>query len=115
MGNCIEDYRVAIGLFQFRKRKCRGLIDYRAEDYLEILLTNIRCSFLVVSLFVHQSTNPNIDIIFLLFILHTILIIGNVEVNPGPEINNISSAPLDVHDNSLIICNLNISQLENSA
>jgi hypothetical protein len=50
-----------------------------------------------------------IDIIFLLFALQYILIIGNVEVNPGPELINHSS----VSDNSISICNINIRSVRN--
>ena len=50
-----------------------------------------------------------IDIIFLLFALQYILIIGNVEVNPGPELENHSS----VSDNSISICNINIRSAGN--
>jgi hypothetical protein len=41
-----------------------------------------------------QSVNPNIDIVFLLFVLHFTVIIGNVEVNPGPLTNEISNTSL---------------------
>jgi hypothetical protein len=77
--------------------------------YQEILLTNFRCTFLVVSLSLLQSLNPNVDIVFLLFVLQYILIIGNVEVNPGPELINRSS----VSDNSISICNINIRSARN--
>jgi hypothetical protein len=54
-----------------------------------------------------NSLNPNIDIVFLLFVLQYILIIGNVEVNQGPELDNHSS------DNSISICNINIRSARN--
>jgi hypothetical protein len=44
-----------------------------------------------------------------LFVLQYILIIGNVEVNPGPELINRSS----VSDNSISICNINIRSARN--
>jgi hypothetical protein len=44
-----------------------------------------------------------------LFVLQYILIIGNVEVNPGPELENHSS----VSDNSISICNINIRSAGN--
>ena len=68
------------------KRSCTSI--------LEILLTNFRCTFLVASLTVLQSVNPNIDIVFLLFVPHFTLIIGNVEVNPSPLTNDISNTSL---------------------
>ena len=44
-----------------------------------------------------------------MFVLQYILIIGNVEVNPGPELENLSS----VSDNSISICNINIRSARN--
>jgi hypothetical protein len=87
------------------KRSCTSI--------LEILLTNFRCTFLVASLTVLQSVNPNIDIVFLLFVLHFTLIIGNVEVNPGPLTNEISNTSLVNTDKSLAICNINIRSIRN--
>ena len=81
--------------------------NFPVYTYQEILLTNFRCTFLVVSLSLLQSLNPNIDIVFLLFVLQYILIIGNVEVNQGPELDNHSS------DNSISICNINIRSARN--
>jgi hypothetical protein len=43
--------------------------NFPVYSYQEILLTNFRCTFVVVSLSLLQSLNPNIDIIFLLFVL----------------------------------------------
>ena len=116
MGNCIQVYRAAIGLFHLLKRNHRYSFDFRANTYQEILLTNIQCAVLVVSLFKIQSNNPNIDIVFLLFVLHIILICGNVEVNPGPESNDMSNTPSISSAescNSITICNLNIRSVRN--
>ena len=113
MGNSIEDYRAAIGLFHIRITGNRRpfKFNFPVYTYQEILLTNFRCTctFLVVSLSLLQSLNLNIDIDFLLFVLQYILIIGNVEVNPGPELINHSS----VSDNSISICNINIRSARN--
>jgi hypothetical protein len=81
MGNSIEDYRAAIGLFHIRIKGNRRpfKFNFPVYSYQEILLTNFRCTFVVVSLSLLQSLNPNIDIIFLLFVLQYILIIDNVE------------------------------------
>lgn len=87
------------------KRSCTSI--------LEILLTNCRYTFLVASLTILQSVNPNIDIVFLLFVLHFTLIIGNVEVNPGPLTNDISNTSLVNTDKSLAICNINIGSIRN--
>ena len=111
MGNCIDDYRAAIGLFHIRITGNRRpfKVNFPVYTYQEILLTNFRCTFLVVSLSLLQSLNPNIDIVFLLFVLQYILIIGNVEVDPSPELINHSS----VSDNSISICNINIRSARN--
>ena len=108
MGNCIDDYRAAIELFHIRitgnRRPFKFNFPVHVYTYQEILITNFRCTFLVVSLSLLQSLNPNIDIVFLLFVLQYILIIGSVEVNAGPELINHAS----VSDNSISICNINI-------
>ncbi|VDI24390.1 Hypothetical predicted protein [Mytilus galloprovincialis] len=119
MGVSIEDYRAAIGLFHCTcsKRKSSTYINYNYYTYLEILKINLHCSFYVFSLACLQSINPKIDIIFLLFVLHFILIVGNIEPNPGPDENNISSTPSSVRfseiDKSISICNLNIRSIRN--
>jgi hypothetical protein len=67
-----------------------------------------------VSLLVLQSLNPNVNVVFLLFVLHFILMIGNVELNPGPETDLPSSSPNLVNsanDNSISLCNINIHVL----
>ena len=88
----------------------------QADSYRNILLTNLRCSFLFVSLLVLQSLNPNVNVVFLLFVLHFILMIGNVELNPGPE-TYISSSPPNFdnssNDNSISLCNINIRSIRN--
>ena len=69
--NCIDDYRAAIGLFHIRIKGNRRPFKFKfpVYTYQEILLTNFRCTFLVVSLSLLQNLNPNIDIVFLLFVL----------------------------------------------
>jgi len=117
MGNSLEAYRSAIGMFyncsRISSRKC---VLVQADSYRNILLTNLRCSFLFVSLLVLQSLNPNVNIVFILFVLHFILMIGNVELNPGP-VTDISSSPpnLDnsLNDNSISLCNINIRSIRN--
>ena len=110
MGNSITDYRAAIGLFNVRRGICNSYSIPEYETYLNILLTNIRCTFLVVQMSVLQSLNPNTNIAFFLLILHFILLIGNVEQNPGPNNNN-SNASSDAIDTSISICNLNIRSI----
>ena len=82
MGNSIEDYRAAIGLFNTKKRCLYGLVNCWAESYQQIMLINLQCSALVLSLFLLQSTIPEINIVFLLYVLQFILIIGDVETHP---------------------------------
>ena len=114
MGNCIDDYRAAIGIFNSRRRnQTKNITDFLDNTYLEILLTNFKCTLLVFSLSALQSIIPNINIVFLLFVLYFILIIGNVELNPGPNQNDESNTPLINMDNYLTICNINIRSIRN--
>jgi hypothetical protein len=50
MGNCIDDYRAAIGLFHIRitgnRRPCK--FNFPVYTYQEILITNFRCTFLLM-------------------------------------------------------------------
>ena len=50
--------------------------------------------FLVDALSLLQSANPRIDIVFLLYILHFILIIGDIETNPIAESDSLYSCPI---------------------
>ena len=113
MGNDIECNRAAITLFNLCKWNHVRSYKRSCSSILEILLTNCTCTFLVASLTVLQKVNPNIDIVFLLFVLHFTLIIGNVEVNPGPLMNEISNASLINTDKSLDMCNINIRSIRN--
>ena len=107
MGNSLEAYRSAIGMFYNCSRISSKCVLVQVDSYRNILLTNLRCSFLFVSLLVLQSLNSNVNVVFLLFVLHfIILMIGNVELNPGPE-TDLSSSPLNLdnssNDNSISI------------
>ena len=116
MGNCVEAYRAAIGLFYCRKRNRRSFPYILTDTYQEILLTYIRCSLLFLSLAILQSSNNNTNIVFLLFVLHFILIIGNVEQNPGPvgiNESNTSNTPINNTDRHISICNINIRSVRN--
>ena len=93
MGNSLEAYKLAIDMFYNCSRISYKCVLVQADSHRNILLTNLWCSFLFVSLFVLQSLNPNVNVVFLLFVLHFILMIGNVELNPGPE-TDLSSSPL---------------------
>lgn len=114
MGNSLEGYRAAIGLFQYRRKRSDSF-DFRADLYNEILLTNLRCCCLFIALVFLQSLNPNVNIVFILSVLHFILIIGNIESNPGPITVDVSSAPLfhNVSENTVSVCNLNIRSIRN--
>ena len=84
MGNSLEAYRAAIGLFHAHTRKSNRPINFSAYSYKDICLTNLRCSFLLAALLCLQSLSLNINAVFLLFVLTFILMVGNVEINPGP-------------------------------
>ena len=81
------------------------------------LLTYDVHEFLFASLLIIQSLNPKVNVAFILFVLHFILLIGNIESNPGPESAYISSTPLSaidiLSDNSISICNINIRSIRN--
>jgi hypothetical protein len=82
------------------------------------MLTNLRCSSLVLSLFLLQSTIPEINIVFLLFVLQFILIIGDVETHPGPGTYN-SNPPVNITINNvdkyISICNINIRSIRSKS
>ena len=114
MGSCLQDYRAAIGLFDGKCRKnLKRSFDYRADTYQDILLTNLRCTFLIASLSLLQSLNPNVNTIFLLFVLQTILIIGNVEMNPGPQSPNQLNSSSYRTESCISMCNMNIRSIRN--
>jgi hypothetical protein len=116
MGNSIEDYGAAIRLFNTKKRCLNGLVNFWAESYQQITLINLQCSALVLSLFLLHSTIPEINIVFLLYVLQFILIIGDVETHPGPGTYN-SNPPVNITNNNvgkyISICNINIRSIRN--
>ena len=116
MGNSIEDYRAVIGLFNTKKGYQYGLVNFRPESYQQIILINLHCSALVFSLFLLQSTIPGINIVFLLYVLQFILIIGDVETHPGSGMHN-SNPPVNITNNNvdkyISICNINIRSVRN--
>ena len=93
-----------------------GLVNCRAESYQKIMLTTLQCSALVLSLFLLQSTIPEINKVFLLFVLHCILIIADVETHPGSGTYN-SNPPVNITNNNvdryISICNINIRSFRN--
>ena len=112
MGNNLESYRSAIGLFHACKMSLNIDYDSGSDTFHDILITNLRCSFLFASLLILQSLNPKVDVAFILFVLHFILLVGNIESNPGPEPAYIWSTPLSaldiLSDKFISICNINI-------
>jgi hypothetical protein len=86
--------------FNTKKRCLYGLVHFRAESYQQIMLTNAQCSALLLSLFLLQSTIPEINIVLLLFVLQFILIIGDVETHPGPDTYN-SNPPVNITNNNV--------------
>jgi hypothetical protein len=113
MGNSLEAYRAAIGLFHAHTRKSNSPIIFSAYACKDIFLTNLRCSFLFAALLCLQSLNPNVNAEFLLFILTLIFMVDNIETNPGLEILRSSSSQNDIIDKTVSLCNLNISSLRN--
>ena len=104
MGNSLEVYRSAIGMFYNCSRISCKCVLVQADSYRNMLLTNLRCSLLIVSLLVLQRLNRNVNVVFLLFVLHFILMIGSVELNPDPETDLLRSPPNLVNsanDNSI--------------
>ena len=117
MGNNLDAYRAAIGLFHACKTSLNIGNDTRSDTFHDILITNLRCSFLFASLLILQSLNPKVNVAFILFVLHFLLLVGNIESNPGPESAYISSTPLSavdiLSDKSISICNINIRSIRN--
>ena len=113
MGNSLEAYRAAIGLFHAHTRKSNRPIIFSAYSYKDIFLTNLRCSFLFAALLCLQNLNPNVNAEFLLFILTFISMVGNIETNQGPEIPRSSSSQNDIIDKTTSLFNLNIRSLRN--
>jgi hypothetical protein len=70
MGNNLEAYRAAIGLFHACKTSLNIGNDSRSDTFHDILITNLRCSFLFASLLILQSLNPKVNVAFILFVLH---------------------------------------------
>ena len=93
-----------------------GLVNVRAESYQTIMLINLQWSALVLFLFLLQSTIPEINIVFLLYVLQFILIIGDVETHLGPGTHN-SNPPVNITNNNvdkyISICNINIRSVRN--
>jgi hypothetical protein len=85
MGNSLEEYRAAIGIFHSHTCRLCGPFVIRTDNYLNIFRTNLRCSLFFVCLLLLQGLNPNVNALFLLFTLHFILLVGNIESNPGPH------------------------------
>ena len=113
MGNSLEAYRAAIGLFHAHTRKSNRPINFSAYSYKDIFLIDLPCSFLFAALLCLQSLNPNVNAVFLLFILTFILMVGNVETNPGPQGPSSSSSQNIILDKAISLCNLNIRSLRN--
>ena len=110
MGADVELYRAAIGAFYFKVRRIAigYVFNFENESFTGLFTTNLTCSFLFAALVFIQGLNPNVNVFFTLFVIFSLLQIGNVELNPGPESTNSSS---DTH--TLSICNLNIRSVRN--
>ena len=62
----------------------------------------------MLSLFCLPSLNPNVNALFLLFTLHFILLVGNIESNPGPHELSQSILENNHTDRCISLCNINI-------
>ena len=117
MGNNLDVYGAAIGLFHACKMSLNIGYDSRSDTFHDILITNLRCSFLFASLLILQSLNPKVYVAFILFALHFILLVGNIESNHGPESAYISSIRLTavdiLSDKFIYICNIIIRSIRN--
>jgi hypothetical protein len=51
--------------------------DSRSDTFHDILITNLRCSFLFASLLILQSLNPKVNVAFILFVLYFLF---NIEI-----------------------------------
>jgi hypothetical protein len=54
MGNNLDAYRAAIGLFHACKTSLNIGYDSRSDTFHDILITNLRCSFLFASLLIQM-------------------------------------------------------------
>ena len=113
-GNNLDVYRAVIGLLHACKMSLNIGYDSRSDTFHDtqcIWISNLRCSFLFASLLILQSLNPKV------FVLHFLLLVDNIESNPGPESAYISSTPLSavdiLSDKSISICNINIRSIRN--
>jgi hypothetical protein len=68
MGNNLDAYRAAIGLFRACKMSLNIGYDSHSDTFHDILITNLRCSFLFASLLILQSLNPKVNVAFILFV-----------------------------------------------
>ena len=114
MGNSLEAYRSAIGmLYNCSRISCKCVL-VQTVSHRNILLTNLRCSLLFVSLLVLKRLSQNVNGVFHVFVLHFILMIGYCQLNPGPE-TDLSSLPPNLencsNDNSISLCNINIRSI----
>jgi hypothetical protein len=66
MGNNLDAYRAAIGLFHACKMSLNIGYHSRSDTFHDILVTNLRCSFLFASLLILQSLNPKVNVAFIL-------------------------------------------------
>ena len=120
MGSNLDAYRAAIGLLHVCKMSLNIGYDSRSDTFHDtqcIWITNLRCSFLFASLLILQSLNPKVYAAFILFVLHFILLVGNIESNAEPESAYISRTRLSavdiLSDKFISICNINIRRKRN--
>ena len=112
-GNSLEEYRAAIGMFHSHTCRLCGPFVIRTDTYLNIFRTNLRCSLFFVCLLLLQDLNSNVNALFLLFTLHFILLVGNIESNPDPHELSQSISENNHTDRCISLCNINIRSIRN--
>ena len=85
MGNDLQAYRAAIGTFYTCLRKTYGSNNYWSDTYQNIFMTYLRCSFHFAALLLLQGMYPNVNILFILFEINLLLIIGEHRIKSRPR------------------------------
>ena len=100
----------------FHSHTCRlcGPFVIRTDTYFNIFRTNLRSSLFFVCLLLLQGLNPNVNALFLLFTLHLILLVGNIESNPGSHELSQSISENNHTDRCISLCNINIHSIRNT-
>ena len=90
MVNCLDQWRVTIGMFYCRCQKIRLLRKVSIYIYFSLSFISIFCRYLkILTDMAIKTNNKFLNDIFYFITLNILLIIaGDVERNPGPELFN---------------------------